>query len=97
MNRPVRLIASVSDPPPLQAQVQHHGVDALGLEVVEDAADVAGGALVVGHAAAGAVHVHVEAGQVDHADLVRLAVGLAADVEDLAAGLAVLQLDLRRG
>ena len=35
------------------AEVHHHGVDALVLEVFEDAVDVAGGALVVGLAAGG--------------------------------------------
>ena len=76
------------------AQVEDHRVDVLAVEVVENVADVAGGALEVGHAAAVARHVAVEAGQVDHADAVRRAVGLPAGVEHLALRLAVLQLDL---
>ena len=72
------------------AQVEHDRIDALALEVVENVVDVAGGALEVLDPAAGAFHVHVEAGQVDDADLVRLAVGLAPGVEYLAVGFAVL-------
>ena len=36
------------------AQVEHHGIDALGVEVVEDLAHVAGGALEIGQTLPGA-------------------------------------------
>ena len=48
MNSPVRLMASVRLPPPLLAQVEDHGVDALRLKVVQDPLHVAGGALEIG-------------------------------------------------
>ena len=79
------------------AEVDHDGVDVLGLEFFEQPADVAGGALVSRQAQAGAVHVHVEARQLDHADAVRLAVRLGAALDDLAAGFAVLELDAVAG
>ena len=79
------------------AEVHDHGLDALLLEVLQDAVHVAGGALEIGPALAGGGHVHVEAGQIDHADLVGLAVGVPARVEDLAPGLAVFQFDGRPG
>ena len=63
------------------AQVDHDRVDVLGLELFEQPADVAGGALVVGQTEAGAVHVHVEAGQLNDADAIRRAVGLLALLE----------------
>ena len=59
--------------------------------------EVAGGAPVVGVVPSRRLHVHVETGQVNDADLVGLPVGLAAGVEDLALGLAFLQLDLGAG
>ena len=64
----------------VKAEVHHHHVDVLLLQLFEELANVANGALVVGLAAASAFHVHVEAGQIDHADLVRLGPGASQDV-----------------
>ena len=50
--------------------------------------------LIIRIAAADGVHVHVEAGQFDHADLIGRAVGLFPDVENFALRFAVLQFDL---
>ena len=95
MNRPVRLMASVSEPPPLVRRSMTTASTPFSLKPIKDVVHVAGGALVVGLALAGAVHVHVEAGKVDHAHFIGLAVRTLAGLEDLAAGLAVFQLDGR--
>ena len=56
----------------IAAQVEHDGVDFFVIEFFEQSRDVAGGAFVVsGRVIAKAFHVHVEAGQIDDADLER--------------------------
>ena len=96
MNRPESVIASCSRPPPLLAEVDHHGVDVLRLEVVEQLAAVLGGADGVGVAPQDGLGVAVEGRQVDHADLERLAV-LGLGLDDLALGVLLAELDLLAG
>ena len=77
------------------AQIEADAVDPLRAEVVDQLLCVAGAALVVGLPLPGPGHVHIEARQIDVTDPPRRAVGLAAGLDELAAGLAVLELDLR--
>ena len=77
MNRPVRSVASASEPPPLLRRSTMHAVDLVLLELAEQLLDVARGALVVGVAAAARVEILVERRQRDHADVARVIAGLA--------------------
>ena len=96
MNSPVRLIDSVSDPPPLWRRSITTASTFLVVELLEQLGHVAGRALEVVAAGLGAAHVHVEAGQIDHADLVRRAVGLLAGFEiTLRASLSVSSICCR--
>ena len=79
----------------VEPQVEHHGVDMLLAELRQDRLHIAGRALVVRQTQASSFHVHVEARQVDEADLIGLAV---ADLLDhFAPGFALFQFDLSAG
>ena len=78
-------------------QIEHHAVDALLAEVLEEPLAVAGAAFELRLALLGAGHVEIEARQVDHANLVGRAVGLLAVLDHLATSFGVLEFDLRPG
>ena len=74
------------------SEVEHHGVDALGLEAVNQLPAIVGATHGIGVASSNALGVAVEGGETDHADLDGLAVGLGLD--DLPLGVGLAQFDL---
>ena len=72
------------------AEVHHHAIDAICLQLVDQFANIPGGALVVGIAILHRLEVGVEGGNVNDADAVS---GIAAfELDDFLAGALFLQL-----
>src|SRR5690606_18707149 len=81
----------------VEPQIDHHRVDLLLIELLQQPANVARGALVIGVTAAASIDVHVEAGEVDDTDLVRLPIGLVTPRYDHTPRFAFGEFDLLTG
>ena len=76
------------------AEIEHHGIDALGLEVLQDLAHIGRRAAEVLGAILCGLHVLIEARQIHDAHFHRRTIGLRADFKHLAMSGFVFQFDL---